>query len=163
MLERADTMSFDYVFIEESYCSRDASNIVIERYFLSSDTIPKVVYENGKCVNIEMLYRKWYARNGRDHTSPAYYSLFPMIAGFSKNKTVQKLVYCKNQILLTGCVKRSNEKRYFRVRKTRQLKSTWQVQIMIDKGEKVILVSVQVKAVCPSFKISLEDSGVWSF
>lgn len=46
--KRIDTIQFDYLFIEESFCYYDSSLEIKELYFSKNDTIPKLVFMNDK-------------------------------------------------------------------------------------------------------------------
>jgi hypothetical protein len=160
LFKRADTTTFDYAFIEESFCYSDTSGIVTERYFLGKDTIPKSVYIDGIFSDPKKIYDGfliWYSKNVTYN-----YTLYPLIDNYSKFKPTQELAYNKRQIWSHGCVVYENSKTNFEKRRTKELKSTYKIMSMIDKANKRIVVSVQFAPTRPKFE-TYSYNGVWDW
>jgi hypothetical protein len=160
LFNRIDTTTFDYAFIEESFCYSDTSGRVTERYFISNDTIPKYVYINGNFSDPKKIYDGfliWYSKNVTYN-----YTLHPLLDNFSKLKPTQELSYEKKQIWSHGCVVYENSKTNFEKRRTDELKSTYQIMTMIDKVNNTIMVSVQFSPTRPKFK-TYSYNGIWDW
>jgi hypothetical protein len=158
--KRIDTTTFDYAFIEESFCYSDTSGSMAERYFIGKDTIPKYVYLDGKFSDPKKIYDGfliWYSQNVNYN-----YTLYPLIDKYSKFKPTQELAYDKRQIWSHGCVVYENSKTNFEKRRTEELKKTFQIMTMIDKINNKIIVSVQFAATRPKFK-TYSYNGVWDW
>ncbi|MCX6181870.1 MAG: hypothetical protein NT150_08080 [Bacteroidetes bacterium] len=157
---RLDTTVFDYAFIEERFCYSDTSGQVIERYFTAIDTIPKYVYIDGVFSDPSKIYDGfliWYSKN-----ITCNYTLFPLIGAYSKLKPTQEISYAKRQIWSHGCVVDENSKSNFKKRRTKELKSTYQIMTMIDKANRRIVVSIQFPPTRPKFE-TYSYNGVWDW
>jgi hypothetical protein len=160
IFKRIDSTTFDYAFIEESFCYSDTSGQVTERYFLGKDTIPKSVYNDGIFSDPKKIYDGlliWYSKNVTYN-----YTLYPLIDKYSKFKPTQELAYDKLQIWSHGCVVYENSMTNFEKRRTEELKATYQIMTMIDKTNNKIIVSVQFAPTRPKFK-TYSYNGVWDW
>ena len=159
-LKRIDTINFDYAFIEEIFCYRDTVGHITERYFKKNDSIPKSVYLDGDFHDPKKIYDSffnWYSKN-----VTYYYTLYPLIDNFSKLKPTQELPYNKRQIWSHGCVVYENSKKNFEKKRTEQLKTTYQIQTMVDRINNEIIVSIQFAPTRPKFKTH-GYNGVWDW
>jgi hypothetical protein len=157
---RLDTTTFDIAFIQETFCFADTLGNVTERYFMMYDTIPKYVYRNGKHTDPKDIYDGfliWYSKNVTYYTT-----LYPLIDNYSKLKPTQELNYDKRQIWSHGCVIYKDSKKIFEKKRTEQLKTTYQIQTMIDKKDHKIIVSVQYAPRRPKFKTH-SYNAVWDW
>lgn len=148
-LKRIDTTTFDYAFIEESFCYSGNISNVTEWYFLGNDTIPKSIYINGTPANTQKIYDKFLIWYSNEVTYG--YTLYALLDKYSKYKATQKLAYNSTQIWIHGCVVYEN-KRAFEKRKKKELKTTYQIMTMIDKTKNKIILSVQFAPKRPKFK-----------
>ena len=159
-LTRIDTTNFDYAFIEETFCYLDTTSIITERYFMEADTIPKAIYWNDKFKDPSKIYDGfpiWYSKNVTYYTT-----LFPLIDSYSKNKSRQQLPYNKRQIWSHGCVVQDDGKKKFKLKRTKQLKMTYQIQTMVDRVNNNIVVSIQFAPRKPKFE-TYSYNGVWDW
>lgn len=149
-LTRVDTSGFDYAFIEETFCAFDTTFTVTERYFSKSDSIPANMYRNGIYADPKTVYDGsliWYSKHVTYYTT-----LLPLIDHYSTLKPTQELPYNKGQIWLHGCLVDKKSKDNFEKRRTEQLKTTWQIQTMVDRVNHTIVVSVQFAPKRPKFE-----------
>ncbi|RMF94282.1 MAG: hypothetical protein D6734_08170 [Candidatus Schekmanbacteria bacterium] len=159
-LTRIDTSNFDYAFIEETFCYSDTTSKITERYFIKSDSIPKSIYVNGLYKEPKTIYDGfliWYSKNVTYFTT-----LLPLIDNYSKLKATQELPYDKRQIWSHGCVVQENGEKKFEERRTEQLKTTYQIQTMVDRLNNKIVVSIQFAPKRPKFE-TYNYNGVWDW
>lgn len=159
-LIQLDTAKFDYAFIQETYCQLDSSITVTERYFIKTDSIPKSVFLNGKFMDPKGIYDGfliWYTQNVTYYTT-----LYPLIKSYNSLKSIQELPYNKKQIWSHGCVVFENDKKKFTERRTKQLKTTYQIQTMVDRVNNKIVVSVQYAPKRPKFE-TYSYNAVWDW
>jgi hypothetical protein len=110
-LSRLDKLSFDYAFIDETFCYYDTASVISESYFMKNDTIPKSVIRNNESLNPKEIFDGfliWYSKNVIHQ-----YTLYPLIDKYSKFKQTQKLSYDKRQIWSHGCVVQMDGKKNF--------------------------------------------------
>lgn len=158
--KRIDSTKFDYVFIDETYCYADTTSIISEKYFVKSDTIPKSIFNNGQNIEPKTIYEgfgNWYSKNVIYFTT-----LFPLINKFSKLKPIQELQFDSKQIFSRGCIVSKNDKKNFEVKMENQLRTTYQIQTMVDKINNKIVVSIQVPPKKPRFK-TIVYNNVWDW
>jgi hypothetical protein len=159
-LKRIDTTKFDYAFIIETFCYSDTAGQITERYFLKNDTIPKYLYIDGDFNDPLKVYDGfliWYSQNVTYN-----YTLYPLIDNLSKLKSIQVLPYDKRQIWSHGCVVYKKAENNFKKKRTEQLKTTYQIQTMVDRISNRIIVSIQFAPTRPKFK-TYGYNGVWDW
>lgn len=147
---RIDTMKFDYLFIQETFCRFDTTLNITERYFLNNDTIPKYVFINGKFIDPKRLYDKysiWYWAIEKSN-----FTLYPMIEEYSKLEAVQQLPYFKTQIIYHGCVVHKGYEKELKRRRYNELKTTYQIQTILGHNNLPIKISLQLPPRHPRFK-----------
>lgn len=149
-LNRIDTAKFDYAFVEETFCDYNQSSTIAERYFIRPDTLPKNVFINGNVENPTKAYDGFFIWYSKNVTYLKTY--FPLFAHYSELKSTQELPYQKRQIWTHGCVIRSDDKKKLINKRTKQLKTTYQIQTMVDKVNNKIVVSVQFAPKKPIFE-----------
>jgi hypothetical protein len=147
--KRIDTIQYDYLFIEESFCYYDSSLEIKELYFSKNDTIPKLVFVNN---NKEKL-SYFESLNGQNH-----FNFNELFNRFSSNKLVKRVPYSKIQSLFTGCVPIT--KKEFRLETKEELKTTFQIQSLVNKDKKNTKVSIQLPPKHPIFKI-INGGFIW--
>jgi hypothetical protein len=160
LLKRIDTTTFDYAFITETYCSYDSRVGISERYFLFNDSIPKYVYFDGKINDPKKIYDGfliWYSANVTYSST-----LYPSIKNYSKLKSNQELAYDKKQIWHHGCVVYQNVRKKFVKETKNRLRKTYQIQTMIDKKNKKVIVSIQLPPKNPKFE-TIGYNAVWDW
>jgi hypothetical protein len=160
LLSRIDTHQFDYAFIEENFCYADTSGVVEERYFKNGDSIPCYVYFNGQFSDPKVVYDgtySWYSKDVR-HS----FTFSPMYKKYSRLKPRQGLPYDREQIWEHGCVTFENDDLDFIKDRTEQLKTTYQIQTLIDKRKQKIMVSIQLAPPKPKFKM-VEYNPAWAW
>lgn len=159
-LKRLDTTRFDYAFVEERFCYAGASSMITELYFSQSDTIPKSVFMEGEPKDPKKIYDGfliWYSKNVTHEST-----LFPLIEHYSKLKAIQELPYDKRQIWSHGCVVQADSEAKFKAKRTEELKTTFQIQTMVDRVNNKIVVSVQVAPKRPRFEVR-GYNAVWDW
>jgi len=159
-LKRVDTTNFDYAFIEETFCYSDTISTITEWYFNKSDSIPHSVFINGHYKDPKTIYDGfliWYSKNVTYFTT-----LFPLIDNYSRLKPTQEIPYGKRQIWSHGCVVKQNGKKKFEEKRTEQLKTTYQIQTMVDRVNNKIVVSIQFAPKRPKFE-TYSYNGVWDW
>ncbi len=160
LLSRIDTLQFDYAFIEENFCYADTSGLVEERYFRNGDSIPCYVYFNGQFSDPKVVYDgtcSWYPKDVR-HS----FTFSPTYKKYSRLKPRQGLPYAREQIWEHGCVIFENDALDFLKDRTEQLKTTYQIQTLINKRKQKIMVSIQLAPSKPKFK-TVEYNPVWAW
>lgn len=156
---RTDSLDYDYAFIEETFCSYDTTSTITERYFSKNDSIPKAVYINGIKEDVRKIYdygMRWYSKNVTH-----YETLMPLLTTYSKLADWQELPYDKRQVWHHGCVVFEDEKD-FKKRRINQLKNTYQIQTLIDKGNNKTLVCAQLAPKNPRFEVK-SYNGEWDW
>ncbi|NTW32450.1 MAG: hypothetical protein HGB12_07475 [Bacteroidetes bacterium] len=160
LYSRLDTISYDYAFIQATICDLDSSFKIIERYFISDDSIPKYLFRNGKQLDTKNEYEGfliWYKNNVTYN-----YTLRPMLESYSKLKSIQPLPYEKIQIWSHGCVIYEGAEKKYTERRKKEIKHTYQIQTFVDKKKNRIIVSVQTPPKKPKFK-TFSYNGVWDW
>jgi len=156
---RIDSLKFDYVFIEESFCMMDSSSFLTERYFTGQDSLPAFVFVNGQYSAPTEFYLS--SLLGPPNEMRHYYTFQPMLDRFSALLPDQTMQY--NQVIYIGS-------RYADPKSTEALcqqytqryKSTSQIQTMIDMKLQKIIVSVQLPAENPQFEVKVYDD-LWGW
>lgn len=151
---RIDSLKFDYVFIEESFCMKDSSSFLTERYFTGHDSMPAFVFENGRSSEPTGFYQ--YSPLGLPYEMRHYYTFQPMLERFSALLPDQTIQY--NQVIYIA-------RRYADPKSTEALcqhytqryKSTYQIQTLINMKLQKVVVSVQLPAENPQFEIKTYD------
>lgn len=159
-LKRLDTTRFDYAFVEENFCYAYASSSITEFYFSQSDTIPKSVFMDGESKDPKKIYDGfliWYSKHVTHEST-----LIPLIERYSRLKALQELPYDKQQIWSHGCVIKANDEAKFKAKRTEELKTTFQIQTMVDRVNNKIVVSVQVAPKRPKFEVR-GYNAVWDW
>ncbi len=157
---RIDTLDFDYAFIEENFCFADSIGAVEERYFRSLDSIPTYVFFDGLFYDPKKVYNGhfiWYSKN------VTHLNTFrPLFKKYTGLKSIQELPYARRQIWEHGCVVIENGELDFKQERSEQLKSTFQIQTMIDKQKQKVIVSIQLAPKKPRFK-TISYNAVWDW
>ena len=146
--KRIDTVEFDYLFIQETYCFFDSKSEITELYFSKGDTIPKLIVVNERKVEFNSLvfpenenYRKKLNLK---------YTFSPLLHSYSNTNPIQVLPYSRKQAYFTGCVPLKNNRRIFKKRRIQELKKTYQIQTLHTKDK--IQISFQIPPRNPSIK-----------
>jgi hypothetical protein len=156
---RVDSLDYDYAFIEETFCSHDRTFTITERYFNKTDSIPKLVYINNISEDVGDIYdymMNWYSENVTH-----YLTLEPLSENYCQLKAFQELPYDKRQVWEHGCVVIEDEDDY-RKRRTKQLKTSYQIQTMVDRKKDEIIVSLQFPPKSPKFEV-FSYNGAWDW
>jgi len=133
--ERIDSAKFDYVFINESYCTSNNYIEVVERYFTRGDSLSDKIIVNG---SIPKGFEKCMS-------DMDYFRLDSLYKSYNQLTWMQQLAYDKHQFWIHGCVVYENDKSKFTKEKTIELQHTYQIQMMIDKVHSKIIISFQTK------------------
>ena len=172
LFNRIDTTSFDYAFIEESYCTDDTLVQMTERYFLTKEKkallenlktpanewiiLPYQLYFNGISQNV---LTKYYA-NTVVYTYyygliDDYYTLDTVLVYCSQLQPTQELSYDKTQIWDDYRLYYNFEEKKKTLEKSieERLKKTYQIVTLINHVDKKVIVSVQVPAENPKVKL----------
>lgn len=162
LLHRLDSLKFDYAFIEETFNHFDAFGYLTEWYFDKNDTVPKFIFEDGKFADSEFYYKRdllWYSRFGNFR-----YSLFSLLEKYRKFKPVQSRLYDKKQVwVVGGCIVEYKNRKEFKKLRATEIKSSYQIQTMVDRVAGKVLVSVQTAPQNPRFKTKTKNAGIWNW
>jgi hypothetical protein len=169
LFDRLDSINFDVVLIEESYCLKDSNVNITERYFSYTDTgfinekskadsavLPFLMYEMG---NSQEVLSHYYSSStaGMHHYDllDYYYSLPVILENYSSLKPVQELTYDTTQPWL-GFESQSQfniAKKEIENKVKQKLKQTYQIVTLIDRRSGKTLVSVQLPAKNPKLEL----------
>ncbi len=153
MNNRVDSLKYDVAYIEQNYCFLDSTFYSTERFYNLNDTVPNKLFLNGNLIKESSIYI--FPQNYKEQE---FYKI-NCEANYRNLKPNQRLNYDKIQLM--NCIHCSDElTEKFTSKKKEELKNTIQIQTMIDKTNKKVIVSVQNFPRNPRFEIQLWNAGM---
>lgn len=155
--QRLDSIPYTYAFIKQVYRDYNPHKLeiipgfgdptdtipypvdVTEIYFLGNDTIPSIVYLNGKIGN-----NKEYVQN-----------LNKLLGKYQSYKPEQVVEYSKIQEYSSGCISYKNEKANATEKRKEQMRNTYQIMTYSDSKKQLTKTSLQYPPTNPDFIIKI--------
>jgi hypothetical protein len=154
----ADSLAYETIFIEESYCRETKKLVCREMYFRTNDSLPWLIFVNGKKSYI--AYDS-YCVNQLEPSDLSQYKIdyTDLLARYTKFKPVQKIFYPYAQVCCRPHVWMEKLTKKFKQRTRKELRTTVKIMTMVDRKKNSIHVSLQTPDPDPDFKTVLAYSG----
>jgi hypothetical protein len=157
--KRMDSLSYDYLFIQEVYNRESKSIIVIEGYFKKGQQSPDFVFINNERNEYYTPHDYNWCKDQLHGKIKEYeYSLRPLLKLHKSFQSIQELAYRKNQLLEIPHVWSPEWTEEFNEGRKKSLEASYQIMTMIEKGE-AIQVSVRYSPRKAVFQTVICQSG----
>jgi len=148
---RMDSIKYDYCFIKVTINDFDSTLDITEKYFIATDSLPTSFFINDEKYDSKLFYEN----NLKIHKEHAQknFKLNRLLKKYYHLKKIQTIPYEKTQIWYNiYLIYVSKEEKFIAIRK-QELRETYQIQILIDNVNNKKVISLQIPAKNPKFKV----------